>query len=72
MSTTAAADMDYLADGITESLINALSQIPRLKVLARSTVFRYKAGTIDPQAIGQALGVRAVLTGRLQMIGGRV
>ena len=72
MSTTAAADMDYLADGITESLINALSQIPRLKVLARSTVFRYKASTMDPQAIGQALGVRAVLTGRLQMIGGRV
>ena len=72
ISTTAAADMDYLADGITESLINALSQIPRLKVLARSTVFRYKASTMDPQAIGQALGVRAVLTGRLQMIGGRV
>lgn len=69
---TAAAEMDYLADGITESLINALSQIPRLKVLARSTVFRYKASTLDPQAIGQALGVRAVLSGRLQMIGGRV
>jgi tetratricopeptide (TPR) repeat protein len=41
-------------------------------VLARSTVFRYKASTLDPQAIGQALGVRAVLSGRLQMIGGRV
>ena len=69
---TVAADMDYLADGITESLINALSQIPKLKVLARSTVFRYKASTLDPQAIGQALGVRAVLSGRLQTIGGRV
>jgi serine/threonine-protein kinase len=69
---TAAADMDYLADGITESLINALSQIPKLKVLARSTVFRYKASTLDPQSIGQALGVRAVLSGRLQTISGRV
>ena len=71
-SMTAAADMDYLADGITESLINALSQIPKIKVLARSTVFRYKASTLDPQAIGQALGVRAVLSGRLQLIGARV
>ncbi len=69
---TAGADMDYLADGITESLINALSQIPKLKVLARSTVFRYKASTLDPQAIGQALGVRSVLSGRLQTVGGRV
>jgi serine/threonine-protein kinase len=64
--------MEYLADGITESLINALSQIPKLKVLARSTVFRYKDSTMDPQSIGHALGVRAVLTGRLQTIGGRV
>jgi serine/threonine-protein kinase len=72
MATTATADMDYLADGITESLINALSQIPKLKVLARSTVFRYQASTLDPQSIGQALGVRAVLSGRLQSVGGRV
>jgi serine/threonine protein kinase/tetratricopeptide (TPR) repeat protein len=72
MSMSTDVDIDYLADGITESLINALSQIPKLKVLARSTVFRYKASTMDPQAIGHALGVRAVLTGRLQTIGGRV
>lgn len=72
MSTAPDVDMDYLADGITESLINALSQIPRLRVLARSTVFRYKASTMDPREIGRALSVRAVLTGRLQTIGGGV
>jgi len=72
MSAATDADMDYLADGITESLINALSQIPRLKVVARSTVFRYKASTLDPQEIGRALNVRSVLTGRLQTVGGRV
>lgn len=44
---------------------NNLSQLPRLKVMARSTVFRYKGRQIDPQEIGQSLGVRAVLTGRV-------
>ncbi|MDO8795449.1 MAG: protein kinase [Vicinamibacterales bacterium] len=64
---TAAGDteIDYLADGITESLINALSQLPKLKVMARSTVFRYKGREVDPQAVGRELGVRAVLLGRL-------
>ena len=58
-------NLDYLTDGLTESLINNLSQLPRLKVMARSTVFRYKGRQIDPQEIGQSLGVRAVLTGRV-------
>jgi serine/threonine-protein kinase len=59
------AEIDYIADGITESLINALSQLPKLKVMARSTVFRYKGRDTDPQAVGRELGVRAVLLGRL-------
>ena len=46
-------NLDYLTDGLTESLINNLSQLPRLKVMARSTVFRYKGREIDPQEIGQ-------------------
>jgi len=56
---------DYLSDGITESIISNLSQLPQLKVMARSTVSRFKGKEIDPQKIGQDLNVRAVLTGRL-------
>ena len=56
---------EYLSDGITESIINNLSQLPQLKVMARSTVFRFKNKEIDPQNIGRDLNVRAVLTGRL-------
>jgi DNA-binding SARP family transcriptional activator len=56
---------EYLSDGITESIINNLSQLPKLKVIARSTVFRYKGADIDPQEVGKKLGVRAVLTGRV-------
>ena len=58
-------EMDYLSDGITEAMINTLSQLPRLRVMARSTVFRYKGRTAEPQAIGRDLSVRAVLTGRV-------
>ncbi len=58
-------NLDYLTDGLTESLINNLSQLPRMKVMARSTVFRYKGREVDPQRIGHDLGVRAVLTGRV-------
>ena len=59
------ADADYLSDGITESIISNLSQLPRLRVMARSTVFRYKDREVDPQEIGRDLNVRAVLTGRV-------
>jgi serine/threonine-protein kinase len=56
---------EYLSDGITESLINNLSQLPNLTVMSRNTVFRYKAQASDPEKVGQDLGVRAILTGRL-------
>ena len=59
-------ELDYLSDGVTEALINSLSRLPRLRVMARSTVFRYQGrGIEDAQQIGNELGVRAVLTGRL-------
>ena len=61
---------DYLSDGITGSLINNLATVPKLRVMARSTVFRYKGREIDPQAIGRELNVRAVLTGRMMQSGG--
>ncbi len=58
-------DAEYLSDGITETLINNLSQISNLRVVARSTVFRYEEKDIDPQKAGNDLHVRAVVSGRL-------
>src|SRR6201993_5567830 len=62
-------DGEYLSDGITETLINHLSQIWNLRVVARSTVFRYEGKDIDPQKAGNDLHVRAVVSGRLLEIG---
>ena len=58
-------DAEYLSDGITETLINNLSQNFNLRVVARSTVFRYKGKEADPQKAGSDLHVRAVVSGRL-------
>lgn len=57
-------DDEYLMDGITESIINSLSQLAGLKVTARSTVFRYKGKDVDLRAAGITLGVKALMTGR--------
>ena len=65
VNTNADPEIDYLSDGITESLINNLSQLSNMKVIARSSVFRYKGRDTDPQVVGRELGVRAVLTGRV-------
>jgi TolB-like protein/Flp pilus assembly protein TadD len=64
-NTSGDANTDYLSDGITETLINNFSQLTGLRVVPRSTVFRYKGQQIDPQEIGRRLGVKAVLTGRV-------
>ena len=56
---------EYLSDGITESIINSLSQLPNLGVIARSSVFRYKGKDTDAPMVGRELNVRAVLTGRV-------
>ena len=68
----ALGDAEYLADGITEGLINRLSQLPKLKVMARSTVFRYKGRDADALTIGRELRVRAVLTGMVKAAGERL
>ena len=60
-----AADVEYLSDGISESLINSLSKIPNLNVKARSTVFRYKGQEVDPATVGKEMSVQAVLNGRV-------
>src|SRR6202162_2562291 len=65
VNATADPNNEYLGDGLTESLISTLSQLPDLKVMARSTVFRFKANQDDPQQIGQTLQVGAVLVGRI-------
>ena len=59
------ADVEYLSDGITESIINSLSQLPNLKVMSRNAVFRFKGRNVDPMAVGHSLQGGAVLMGRL-------
>ncbi|MDQ3648978.1 MAG: protein kinase [Acidobacteriota bacterium] len=58
-------ETEYLSDGISESLINSLSQLPSVKVIARSSAFKYKGKDADPQEVARALGVEAILTGRV-------
>jgi eukaryotic-like serine/threonine-protein kinase len=62
---TADPDTEYLSDGISESVIENLSQLPSLRVMARSTVFRFKGQNVDAQQVGRDLHVGAVLTGRV-------
>jgi non-specific serine/threonine protein kinase len=62
---TGLEETEYFSDGVTESIIGSLSQLPRMRVMARSTVFRYKGKEIDPQTAGRELKVRAVISGRL-------
>src|SRR5262245_46673898 len=59
------SNIDWIADGLTESIINGLTPLQNLKVIPRSSVFRYKGKDIDPLKVGNDLGVSAVLTGRL-------
>jgi serine/threonine protein kinase/tetratricopeptide (TPR) repeat protein len=65
-------EVEFLCDGIAESLINNLAALPNLRVLARSTVFRFKSPHLDPLAAGRELGVQSVLTGRVVQHGGKV
>ncbi|MEO7725307.1 MAG: hypothetical protein ABIU29_11590 [Chthoniobacterales bacterium] len=59
---------EYLAEGISEALINSLTELQQLRVIARATAFHYKGKAIDPQRIGRELQVAAVLTGRVRQI----
>jgi non-specific serine/threonine protein kinase len=62
-------EMEYLSDGITDTLMNSLSQLRKLRVVPRGLVFRYKGREVDPQQLGSELNVRAVLTGRVMQRG---
>lgn len=65
-------DAEYLSNGLSESIINSLSQHKDLRVLGRNTVFRYKSKQVDPQRVGEDLGVGAVCTGRILQLGEQV
>ena len=62
-------NLDYLSDGLSESIINSLSQLPSLKVISRSSAFKYKGKEVDPQEVAKALGVQAIVTGRVMQRG---
>ncbi|MCM3903213.1 MAG: tetratricopeptide repeat-containing serine/threonine-protein kinase [Pyrinomonadaceae bacterium] len=64
-NVTGDSEMEYLSDGLSESLINNLSQLPRLKVIARSSAFRYKGKDANAEEVARALGVKSILTGRI-------
>jgi serine/threonine protein kinase/tetratricopeptide (TPR) repeat protein len=72
VNATSDPNNEYLSDGLTESLIGTLSQLPDVKVMARSTVFKFKGKEDDPQQIGKALNVGALLVGRLTQHGDTV
>ena len=69
VNASADPNTEYLSDGITESLINSLSQLPHLKVMSRDASFRYKGKETDAQTVGRDLGVRAVFKGRVTQRG---
>ena len=62
-------DLEYLSDGVSESLINNLSQLSELKVIARNSAFEYKRKGVDVKEVSRALDVQAVLTGRVTQRG---
>jgi TolB-like protein len=63
---------DYFADGITEEIINALTKVQGLKVIARTSSFAFKGKNIDVRIIGKELGVRAVLEGSVRRTKDRI
>ena len=69
VNASADPNAEYLSDGITESLINSLSTLPHLKVMSRDSAFMYKGKDTDAKTVGQTLGVRAVLKGRVMQRG---
>jgi serine/threonine protein kinase/tetratricopeptide (TPR) repeat protein len=60
---------EYLSDGISESIIDSLAQLPNMKVVARSTAFKYRGKNVDPLAVGKELNVRGVVSGQLMLRG---
>lgn len=72
VNTTGDANGEYLSDGITDTIISSLAQLPKLRVMASSTVFRYKGVDVDPMSVGRRLNVEAILTGRVTIFSDRL
>ncbi len=69
VNATGDANAEYLSEGITQGLINALAQLPKLKVVSLMSAYRYKGKAIDPPAVARELGVHTILTGRMTRLG---
>lgn len=67
VNDTGDVDVEYVADGLTENLVNNLSRVSKLRVMSRSAVFRYKKKQLDPRFIGKELGVDVVLVGKINV-----
>jgi TolB-like protein/Tfp pilus assembly protein PilF len=65
LNTTGDQELEYLAEGVTDNIINNLSRVSKLRVMSRSAVFRYKTKAVDPQEVGKKLGAQAVLVGKV-------
>ncbi|MBV9211914.1 MAG: tetratricopeptide repeat protein [Acidobacteria bacterium] len=72
VNTSDDSDIDYLSDGIPETIINCLAQLPQLRIMAHSSVLRYKGREVDAREVGRELGVDAVLTGRMLLMEDRL
>ncbi len=72
INATGDREAEYLSDGITETLINTLAQVPGLRVMSRTSVFHYKDKPANPVSVGRELRVNAVVVGRIEMMGERL
>ena len=72
VNESADPEIEYLSEGVAESLLDALARLPKLRVLARSTVMRFKSRLEQPIEVGRELDVSAVVTGRVRQRGDRV
>jgi TolB-like protein len=69
VNESGSADVEYLSDAMTETLIGSLAQLPKLNVKARSIVFRYKGKEVEPKRAAAELSVQAILNGRVTQRG---
>ena len=72
VNATGDQEAEYLSDGITETLINTLAQVPGLRVMSRTSVFHYKGKPANPVSVGRELRVSAVVVGRIEAIGDKL
>jgi len=72
INATGDRDAEYLSDGVTETLINLLAQVPGLRVMSRTSVFHYKDKSPNPVSVGRDLRVSAVVVGRIEAVGDRL